>query len=344
MKIQLNPDIDQFFQRCMNHLMSDHKNDFLGMKVTSANQLKIQRKMKKAGFQEFQGPEETWPSLLISTEEYLKTPYNSHVKLDRIEEKGFRLSKETVNSNELFSVSSIHPDKDRELNDWMTLRALDQAYEATYLWQGDEVWMLDAPSEANTMDPYALKAHGNVCTFGLGIGYFIYMTLLNPKVKSITVIERSPAVISMFKKYLLPQFESKIPITIIEGDAFDYFNENYINNFDYVFVDIWQSNHDGFLLIERLLSQYNPDFQKVDFWIESSCFEFLSALIFTYFNAIVHHKSIKHSDPLYNRLLKKISRYFDGISKTVSDVTELKFYMYDQETLRKIISQHQENQ
>jgi hypothetical protein len=169
------------------------------------------------------------------------------------------------------------------------------------------------------------------------------MAMLNPKVKSITVIERSPAVISMFKSYLLPQFPATIPITIIEGDAFDYFTEDYINNFDYIFVDIWQSNHDGFLLIERLLSKYNPDFQKVDFWIESSCFEFLSALIFTYFNAIAHHKSIKHSDPLYNRLLKKISRYFDGINKTVCEVSELKFYMYDQEILRLIISQNQEH-
>ena len=341
MKIKLNMDIDQFFQRCMNHLMSDHKNDFLGLKVTMANQLKIQRQMKKAGFQEFQGLEDTWPSLLISAEEYQKTPYNSHVKLDQIEDKGFRFSKETVNANELFSISAIHSDLERELNDWMTLRALDQPYVATYLWQGDKVWMLDAPSEANTMDPYAHKAHGNVCTFGLGIGYFSFMAMLNPNVKSITVIERSPAVISMFKKYLLPQFPTTIPITIIEGDAFDYFTDTYINDFDYVFVDIWQSNDDGFLLIERLLSQYYPDFQKVDFWIESSCFEFLSALIFTYFNAIAHHKPIKHNNPLYHRLLKKISCYFEGINKTVTDVSELKFYMYDTETLRLIVAVHE---
>lgn len=338
MKIILSSTIEQFFQRCMNHLVNDHKNDFLGLHVDADNQLKIQRKMKKAGFQEFQGPEETWPSLLISTKEYLKSPYNANIKLDKIEEKGFRFSTELIRSNELFSVSSIHSDENRELNDWMTLRALDKSYEATYLWQGDEVWMLDAPSEANTINPCAQKAHGNVLTFGLGIGYFVYMTMLNPEVKSITVIERSHAVIAMFKKHLLPQFPSNLPITIIEGDAFDYFNKSYTDDFDYVFVDIWQSSDDGFLLIEKLLEQYSPDFDKVDFWIESSCFEFMSALIFIYFNAIAHQKTAQHNDPLYHRLLKKIACYFEGIDISVTEVSLLKFYMYDPLTLRSITS------
>jgi len=336
MKIQMNPEIEAFFQRCMNHLMNDAKNGFLGMPVNEKNQLKIKRKMKKTGFQEFNGPEETWPSLLISTEEYLKSPYHSHIKLDTIEEKGFQLSNETIRSNELFSISSIHPDENRELDDWMTLRALDKPYDATFLRQGDEVWMLDAPSEADTMDPYARKAKGNVLTFGLGIGYFVYMAMLNPQVKSITVIERSPAVIAMFKRYLLPQFPLGILVTIIEGDAFDYFNETYLGLFDYAFVDIWQSNDDGFRLIERLLQQYLPPYETTDFWIESSCFEFMPALIFYYFNAIAHHKPIKHQDPTYHRLLKKIDRYFRQIDLTVSDVSALKSYMYDPQILRTI--------
>jgi hypothetical protein len=336
MKIQLNPEIETFFQRCMNHLTNDHKNAFLGLQVNAQNQTKIRRKMKKAGFKEFQGPEETWPSLLISTDDYLKSPYNSRIRLDRIEEKGFRLSKETIRSNELFSVSAIHPDEEGELDDWMTLRALDKPYDATFLWQGDEVWMLDAPSEANTMDPYASKAKGNVLTFGLGIGYFIYMAMRNPKVKSITVIERSPAVIAMFRKYLLPQFPSDIVVTIREGDAFDYFNASYISNFDYVFVDIWQSNDDGFRLIERLLNQYLPPFETTDFWIESSCFEFMHALVFLYFNALARNETMKHEDPLYHRMLKKIAKYFESIDATVNEVSALKFYMYDSHTLRAI--------
>ena len=95
--------------------------------------------------------------------------------------------------------------------------------------------MLDAPSEANTIDSYAKKATGAVLTYGLGIGYFIYMAMLNPNVESITVIENSMEVIQMFESYLLPQFP-KLPLTIIHGDAFNYHNEKYLDNFDYVFV------------------------------------------------------------------------------------------------------------
>ena len=338
MKIQQNEAIKQFFMRCKKNLMNEQKNQFLGMTVTQENQLEVQRKMKHAGFQEFQGSEETWPSLFISSETYKKSPYNSQIRLDQIKEQEFRFSKEVMPANELFNVSSIHPDVNRELNDWMTLRALDQNYDAAVLWQDDDVWMLDSPSEANTIDPYANKAHGAVLTFGLGIGYFIFMAMRNPNVKSITVIEQSEAVISMFETFILPQFPKDIPLTIIKGDAFDYFNESFLRQYDYIFVDIWKSSDDGFMLIESLLEQYLPPFDKIDFWIESSCFEVMPALIFLYFEAIANHKQIQHEDPYYHQLLMKIHRYFSAIDKTVSDVSELKHYMYDTKTLRLIVA------
>jgi hypothetical protein len=117
-------------------------------------------------------------------------------------------------ANQLFNVSGIIFDQQRELNDWMQLRALDQPYPAAVLWQGDEVWMLDAPSESFTIDPYALKAKGNVLTFGLGIGYFTFMALLNPAVQSVTIVEKSASVIAMFKDYILPQFPQRDKVKI----------------------------------------------------------------------------------------------------------------------------------
>ncbi|TXT17083.1 MAG: Uncharacterized protein FD133_1555 [Erysipelotrichaceae bacterium] len=336
MKIKTNPTIDAFFSRCRYHLTHETKNDFLGMQVSSQNELEICQKMKEAGFAEFMGPQKDWPSLFIKTKDYLKSPYQSHIKFDQIKGKEFRFTKETMPSHELFSVSSIHPDPNRELSDWMTLRALDESYQATFLWQGQEVWMMDAPSEANTMDPYAKKAHGNVLTFGLGIGYFIYMAMLNPEVKSITVIEKSKAVIDLFDEVLRPQFLTHIPINIIEGDAFNFFDQDFLNDYDYVFVDIWKSNEDGYKLIEKLLEQVLPDFDKVDFWIESSCFEFMPALIYLYFDALAYHKSIKHPVKVYQRVHKKIIAYFDQIEETIDDVDQLKHYMYDPHVLRSI--------
>jgi hypothetical protein len=338
MKIQRTPEIDRFFQRCMNNMRNENKNRFLDAKVTTKNEKYLQREMSKAGFQEFEGPTDQWPSLFIRSKDFLLSPYNSCIRLDIIESDEFRFSSELLPANKLFNVSGVIFDKNRELNDWMQLRALDQPYKAAVLWQKDEVWMLDAPSESNTIDPYAQKAHGNVLTFGLGIGYFAFMALLNPKVTSVTVIEKSPSVIAMFKQYILPQFPHKEKIRIIEGDAFDYFNEKSIQTFNYVFVDIWKSGADGFLMIEQMLEQYLPPYDKVDFWIESSCFEFVPSIILLYFRSIINQKIERLLDPLYHRILLKISKYFEKEDIIISDVAALKDRMYDLSKLREICS------
>ncbi|HAM63227.1 MAG: hypothetical protein A2Y20_06755 [Firmicutes bacterium GWF2_51_9] len=338
MKIERTPEIEAFFKRCMNHLRNDEINGFLGMHVTPRTEKKLQKKMKQAGIPEFSGEEETWPSLFISTQEYLQSPYNTHIRLDAIQSSEFKFTRETLSANELFNVCAIHPDPMRELNDWMTLRALDQPYDAVFLWQGDEVWMMDSPAEANTNDPYAKKAKGKVVTFGLGIGYFIYMAMLNPNVTSITVIEKSKAVIELFQTFIQPQFPTSIPLTIVEGDASVYFNKSFLDDFDFVYVDIWKSNDDGLIMVEKLLERYLPPLDKVDFWIESSIFEAMHALVFMYFHDLFQGKTTQPDDRVYRRIRKKITRHFDSIDITVKDVDTLKDAMYDPQTLRTILS------
>ena len=46
--------------------------------------------------------------------------------------------------------------------------------------------------------------------------------------------------------------------------------------------DIYQSNNDGLIMIEKLLEQANLPTDKLDFWIENSCLEILPTLIFDY--------------------------------------------------------------
>ena len=162
----------------------------------------------------------------------------------------------------------------------MKLRAMDHNFDALYLYQDNMDWMFDAPSEANTNDIPAQRAHGKVLTFGLGIGYFLYMAIQNPNVEEVTVIERSKEVIAMFRNFILPQFETTKPIHLIEGDAFDYFNQDYLSNFDYIYTDIWQSSQDGLPLITELLEQCYLPKEKADFWIEDSCLEVIWPLVF----------------------------------------------------------------
>ena len=338
MKIKRTQEIDQFFNRCLYNIQNESKNNFLGRIVSKETEKEIQKQMKKAGFFEYQKPVEQWPSLFISSNDYINRPYHKSIKLNKINSEEFTYQTQMVNANELFSLSSIQFDPNRELNDSMRLVALDEPMEVTILYQHNEVWMLDVPSEAETIDPIAKKAHGNVLTFGLGIGYFPFMAMLNSNVKSITVIEKSKSVIELFNQSLKPQFPNNVPLTIIEGDAFDYWNEDVLNQYDSVFVDIWKSNDDGLALIEKLLESYLPDYDKVDFWIETSCLEIIPTLILLYFESISRNKHAKTYDKNYQRILRKIDTYFRKIDEDIEDVFVLKNYMYDIKLHRKILS------
>lgn len=338
MEIQPTKEIESFLNRCRQHIYNDTKNTFLGMHVTKANEMKVRTEMQRAGFAEFSGDVTTWPSLFLSTEDWLNSPYHSHVSLDLVKSEHFSYQTQKIAGHELFNTDCIQKDPNHELNDWMKLRAMDQNFDAIYLYQDDLDWMLDAPSEAATNDIPASHAHGNVLTFGLGIGYFIYMALLNPDVTSITCVENSAQVVELFRRFLYPQFPQDKTVTIIQGDAFDYFSEETISQYDYVYTDIWQSNQDGLQCIEKLLMQYNPPFEKASFWIEDSCEEIMWTLIFLYFDSLVHHRKC-NVNPAYQHLMHKVQQFFRKETITVNDVDTLKFYMYDTKTIRCILAQ-----
>jgi hypothetical protein len=336
MKIQCTPDIDAFLKRCRTHLTTDHKNRFVGKRVTVANHDAVRRQMKAAGFAEFQGEESSWPSLWISTRDFMNRPYPKTIRWETLSTGTFRFDRLKLNAGDLFNAQAIVMDPDRELNESMVLRALDEPYEAPFLWQGTDAWMMDVPSEAFTIDPLAAKAKGHVLAIGLGIGYYPFMALQNPQVIDVTVIEKAPEVIDLFESVLHAQFPRPTDLKIIEGDAFDVFTPEGLAHYDTVFVDIWRSADDGYPLIEALLSQVNPPVDKLDLWIEDSCFEFMPSLIFLYFEALAHHRPVVHRDPFYATQLRKIEAYFSQDPSIISTVDELKHRMYDRSILRAI--------
>lgn len=338
MKIILNDDVRAFLKRCENNMRNDYKNDFIDFKVRPRNEREVQKQLRKAGFGEFLQPESQWLSLFLSSERFKKTAYHQNIKLDQLVSDDVKITREIIPHHRLMNVAAIQWDEQRELNDWMILRALDAPLETTVLSIDEQVWMLDIFSEAYTIDPLALKAHGHVLTFGLGIGYFIYMALENKKVESITVVENNKAVIDLFKEHILPQFKSAHQIKIIEADAFDYYSKENLSDFDYVFVDVHQSNDDGLIVMDNMLSKYVPALDKIDFWIEDSILEILIGLVFFYFNALAYGKAHHHDDPYFNHFLQKIAIYFNGIDEEVTHNNRLKHYLYDRQTLRAILS------
>lgn len=338
MKIKNTEQMQEFFDRCLENANDSLINEYIGIIVEPEDEAAVQEELAEIGVHEFQKDRSEWPSLYISVDEYKKTPYNANIRLDKISGDGFEYATDTMPAYELFNVDLVQDDPERELNDSLVLRAFDKPYETVILRQNGEYWMTDTPAEANTINPCAEKAHGKVVTFGLGIGYFVYMALINPNVESVTIVEHSSSVISMFKKCLLPQFPSNKKIEIIEGDAFEYFNEEFLSQFDYAFVDIWKSSDDGFEMIQKMLENYLPPLDKVDFWIEETCMEFITTMICVYFNYLANGLEVRHNEPYYQRIYKKISKYFSKIDKEVEDINELKDYMYNKEVLREIVS------
>lgn len=336
MKITLNDKINQFLNRCLANIANDTKNDFVGMHITKKNEKKVIKMLADAGIPEFQDSN-NYPSLFLSVDEWENNPYHKNIHLDWIKDSHFTFERGKIAGFELFNSDVIQKDPNRELNDWMKLRAMDRNFDALYLYQDDMDWMFDAPSEANTNDIPAQRAYGKVLTFGLGIGYFLYMAIQNPNIEEVTVIERSKEVIAMFRNFILPQFETTKPIHLIEGDAFDYFNQDYLSNFDYIYTDIWQSSQDGLPLITELLEQCYLPKEKADFWIEDSCLEVIWTLIFLYFEALARNKELE-VNPYYQSYIEKIAHYFDQIDETVSEVETLKTFMYDTNISRRILS------
>ncbi|MBQ3040355.1 MAG: hypothetical protein IJD42_02035 [Clostridia bacterium] len=133
-------------------------------------------------------------------------------------------------------------------------------------------WMAIKPNEIETMKPHIEKMSGDVCVFGLGIGYFAYMVSEKSDVTSVTIVERDSSVINLFEKYILPQFSRKDKIKIIKSDAFDFAKKKMPDlKFDCAFVDLWHDVSDGVELYIKMkkLEDKNPN-TKFSYWIEKS--------------------------------------------------------------------------
>jgi spermidine synthase len=116
------------------------------------------------------------------------------------------------------------------------------------------------------------QAFGSVLTYGLGLGYYAYMTSEKDNVERVTIVESNEDVIQLFSKYILPQFKHSHKIKIIQSDAFKYAGEHMSKgNYDYVFTDLWHDVSDGIDLYLRMKKYEEQSPSTVfSYWIEKS--------------------------------------------------------------------------
>lgn len=131
-------------------------------------------------------------------------------------------------------------------------------------------WMTATPNEINTIRPIAEAAHGHVLTLGLGLGYFAFHALLNPRVERVTAVERSADAIRLFRERILPAFPRPECLTILQADAFAAAPALYQSGqYDFVFADLWHDAADGLPMYERLKHMEVPG-PEYRYWIEKT--------------------------------------------------------------------------
>lgn len=139
------------------------------------------------------------------------------------------------------------------------------------IYENNRLWMSVTPNEINTMKEPIYKASGHVLTFGLGLGYFAYMTSLKKEVIDVTIVEKDQDVIDLFQKMILPQFKTKAKLKIIHDDAYHFIQNMNDETYNFVFIDIYHDASDGLTTYNRF-KVLEKKFKKTTFsyWIEKT--------------------------------------------------------------------------
>ncbi len=206
----------------------------------------------------------------ISPDEYKANPYINNIPITDQKIGAWTLSYQKYAPYEAFVRDDFTLFDDyREV---CNLGFFSEEYSFPTVFENGVEWMAIKPNEIETMKSPIEGANGRVVTFGLGMGYFAYMSHLKSSVSSVTVIERDKSVIELFKAHILPHFDKPEKIKIIEADAFEY-AENVMprEGYDYAFVDLWHDTADGVeLYIKMKKLEHLSKNTHFEYWIERS--------------------------------------------------------------------------
>ena len=201
----------------------------------------------------------------LDSKEYLDNPYVQTIKATG-KYKNYALKYITYEPYQLFAYDDISIKGDKENS---RIGYFDNKFSYLALTEGNNIWMSLNPNEIETMKPFINKGKGNVLVLGLGMGYVPFMMAMKNEVKSITIIEKDPEIISLFNSLIFPSFKNKEKIKIVEDDAINYVKKN--NRYDYIFADLWHSPEDGLSLFVQL-KRIN---RNIDCWLEVSMYALL---------------------------------------------------------------------
>lgn len=204
-------------------------------------------------------------------EEYQNNPYYKNINPADEEFKNWRLEFIKYKPFECFFSNDVTVFPDDYYKEVTNIGFFNKETKYLAVLENDMIWMAIIPNEITTMQKPIADAYGNVITFGLGLGYFAYMSALKEEVKHVTIVEKDETVIKIFNEYLLPKFVDKDKITIVKADAKEYLNSKDFdkNNYDFLFIDLWHNPNDGLEYYIDFKNQ-EPKHSKTTFsyWLE----------------------------------------------------------------------------
>lgn len=175
---------------------------------------------------------------------------------------------ETVQPMELFVADDFRTDAQGRI--FPQLGWFAEPFSFPAIREDGRVWMTVTPNEINTIQPAVRESRGKVLTYGLGLGYYAFHALLRQDVTSVTVVEKNPQVIDVFRRLLLPFFPRQNDLRIIEADAFEYAaNRMPAEGYDTVFTDLWHDVADGLPMYRQMKSLETPG-PRYLYWIEKT--------------------------------------------------------------------------
>lgn len=204
-----------------------------------------------------------------STAQYLEDPYFKAVSLKNRELGCWCYARETIVPGELFSEGDMVLTKEKRV--LPQIGFFTEPFSFLAVFEEERDWMSLAPNETVTLRRPIEEASGRVLTYGLGLGYYAFMTARKREVESVTVVERDKNAIRLFKEMILPCFEHPEKVRIEKDDALKYAAALKPDTYDCVFADIWRDVSDGLELYRKLKTfEKNAPGTKFSYWIGPS--------------------------------------------------------------------------
>ena len=211
----------------------------------------------------------------LKKEDYDSDPYYKNIKITETKEKNWHLKTAVIKPFELIPFDDLKEMEDGRIIPQVAF--FDCEFPYPVILENGVEWMLVTPNEVETMRDAIMASHGRVATYGLGLGYFPYMTSIMDEVESVTIVERDKSVIDIFERFILPQFPNKDKVTVVCDDAFEYARSTApLEKFDYIYADTWHDPSDGvdMYLKFKELEHLCPDTQ-FEYWIEKTMRHYL---------------------------------------------------------------------